>query len=93
MAIWDYFWVVLSSEPQFTRVYATGRNFFWLLMAEVSGKFAVLTQVKMPSCKRPFCDYAREHSRNLPIPSRTFELGRIAPASNRLILLKSQAEY
>jgi hypothetical protein len=31
--------------------------------------------------------------RNRPIPSRTFELGRIATAANRLILLETQAEY
>jgi hypothetical protein len=35
----------------------------------------------------------REHFRYLPIPSHTFELGRVAPAANCLILLKTQAEY
>jgi hypothetical protein len=34
-----------------------------------------------------------ERLRNLPTPSRTFELGRTTPASNRLIFLKTQAEY
>src|SRR5512134_2977828 len=33
-------------------------------------------------------EHAREHSRSLPRPSRTFELGRVALAANRLILLK-----
>ena len=37
--------------------------------------------------------WAREHSRNLPTPSRTLELDRVAPAANRLILLQTQAGY
>jgi hypothetical protein len=35
----------------------------------------------------------RECSLNVPIPSRTFELGRIPPSPNHLILLKTLAEY
>jgi hypothetical protein len=35
----------------------------------------------------------RTFQEHVPIPSRTFELGRIAPSSNRLILLKTQTEY
>jgi hypothetical protein len=42
-----------------------------------------------PTCTR--CnDWAEgEHSRNLPGASRTFELGQVAPAYNRLNLLKT----